>query len=137
MSNVDSARCAIQKSPGSQAFAFITASSVRWVVRQVLRTAFYFIPSAMTGFIVSVFPFRNRVSSKEAFERLELGEGKPSRLVLRGRAAARPPGYSVAIRLLREISPVKSLPSSDWLVTAGAFVGTNPLSLSFRLPVCP
>jgi hypothetical protein len=25
------------------------------VVRQVLRTAFYFIPSAMTGFIVSVF----------------------------------------------------------------------------------
>jgi hypothetical protein len=45
------------------------------VVRQVLRTAFYFIPSAMTGFIVSVFPFRNRVSSKEAFEGLELGEG--------------------------------------------------------------
>jgi hypothetical protein len=50
----------------------------------VLRTAFYFIPSAMTGFIVSVFPFRNRVSSKEAFEGLELGEGKPSRPVLRG-----------------------------------------------------
>ena len=48
------------------------------------RTAFYFIPSAMTGFIVSVFPFRNRVSSKEAFEGLELGEGKPSRPVLRG-----------------------------------------------------
>src|SRR5260370_22845345 len=38
----------------------------------------------MTGFIVSVFPFRNRVSSKEAFEELELGEGKPSRPVLRG-----------------------------------------------------
>jgi hypothetical protein len=34
--------------------------------------------------IVSVFPFRNRVSSKEAFEGLELGEGKPSRPVLRG-----------------------------------------------------
>jgi hypothetical protein len=50
----------------------------------VLRTAFYFIPSAMTGFIVSVFPFRNRVSPKEAFEGLELGEGKPSRPVLRG-----------------------------------------------------
>jgi hypothetical protein len=50
----------------------------------VPRTAFYFIPSAMTGFIVSVFPFRNRVSSKEAFEGLELGEGKPSRPVLRG-----------------------------------------------------
>jgi hypothetical protein len=54
------------------------------VVRQVLRTAFYFIPSAMTGFIVCVFPFRNRVSSTEAFEGLELGEGKPSRPVLRG-----------------------------------------------------
>ena len=38
----------------------------------------------MTGFIVSVFPFRNRISSQEAFEGLELGEGKPSRPVLRG-----------------------------------------------------
>ena len=38
----------------------------------------------MTGFIVSVFPFRNRVFSKEAVEGLELGEGKPSRPVLRG-----------------------------------------------------
>jgi hypothetical protein len=27
------------------------------------RRPFDFIPSAMTGFIVSVFPFRNRVSS--------------------------------------------------------------------------
>src|SRR5580693_10154825 len=84
MNNVVSARCAIQKSPGSQAGAFITASHVRWVVRQLLATAFYFIPSAMTGFIVSVFPFRNRVSFKEAFEGLELGEGKLSRPVLRG-----------------------------------------------------
>jgi hypothetical protein len=38
----------------------------------------------MTGFIVSVFRLRNRVSPKEAFEGLELGEGKPSRPVLRG-----------------------------------------------------
>ena len=38
----------------------------------------------MTGFTVCVFPFRNRVSFKEAFEGLELGEGKPSRPVLRG-----------------------------------------------------
>src|ERR1700676_561833 len=50
----------------------------------LLRTEFYYIPNAMTGFIVSVYPFRNRVSSKEAFEGLELGEGKPSRAVLRG-----------------------------------------------------
>ena len=63
----------------------------------MLRTAFYFIPSAMTGFIVSVFLFRNRVSLKEAFEGLELGEGKPSRPVLRGpggRKAAWPLGSS-------------------------------------------
>jgi Flp pilus assembly CpaF family ATPase len=39
----------------------------------VPRTACYFIQSAMTGSIVSVFPFRNRVSLKEAFEGLELG----------------------------------------------------------------
>src|ERR1700756_3969606 len=84
MNNVVSARCAIQKSPGSPAGAFITASHVRWVVRQLLATAFYFIPSAMTGFIVSVFPFRNRVSLQEAFEGLELGERKLSRPVLRG-----------------------------------------------------
>jgi hypothetical protein len=62
----------------------------------VLRTAFYFIPSVMTGFIVSVFPFRNRVSSKEAFEVLELGEGKLSHPVLRG------PGGRKAARLLGE-----------------------------------
>jgi len=29
----------------------------------------------MTGFIVSVFPFRNRVSSKEAFEGLSWVKG--------------------------------------------------------------
>jgi hypothetical protein len=48
----------------------------------------------MTRFIVRVFPFRNRVSFKEAFEGLELGEGKPSRPVLRG------PGGCKAVRLL-------------------------------------
>src|SRR6267142_5479128 len=84
MNNVDCARSAIPKSPGSQAGACITASPVCRVVPLVPRTAFYFIPSAMTGFIVSVFSFRNRVSPKEAFEGLELGEGKPSRPVLRG-----------------------------------------------------
>ena len=41
----------------------------------MLRTAFYFIPSAMTGFIVSVFPFRNRVSPKEAFKGLSWVKG--------------------------------------------------------------
>ncbi len=51
----------------------------------------------MTGFIVSVFPFRNRVSSNEAFEVLELGEGKLSRPVLRG------PGGRKAARLLDHV----------------------------------
>ena len=48
------------------------------------RTAFYFIQTATTGYIVNVLPFRNRVSSTEAFEGLELGEVKLSRPVLRG-----------------------------------------------------
>ena len=38
----------------------------------------------MTGFTASVFLYRSRVSSKEAFEGLEPGDGKPSRPVLRG-----------------------------------------------------
>src|SRR6266478_4452402 len=94
MNNVDYARSAIRQSPGSRAGACITASPVLWVVPLVPRTAFYFIPSAMIGFIVSVFPFRNRVSSQEAFEGLELGEGTLSRPVLRG------PGGRKAARLL-------------------------------------
>jgi hypothetical protein len=53
----------------------------------------------MTGFIVSVFPFRNRVSSKEAFEGLELGERKLSRPVLRG-----PGGRKVAWLLGSQLS---------------------------------
>ena len=62
----------------------------------------------MTGFIVSVFPFRTRVSSKEAFEGLELGEGKLSRPVLRGlggRKAAWLLGSNSAIRS-PEVRPV-------------------------------
>ena len=38
------------------------------VVRPMPRTAFYFIQNAMTGFIVSVSPYPNRVSFSEAFE---------------------------------------------------------------------
>jgi hypothetical protein len=38
----------------------------------------------MTGFMTSVLLYQNRVSAKEAFEGLELGEGKLSRPVLRG-----------------------------------------------------
>jgi hypothetical protein len=48
------------------------------------RTAFYFIQSAMTGFIVSLSPHPNRVSFSEAFEWLEPDEGKLSSPVLRG-----------------------------------------------------
>ena len=56
------------------------------MVRKALRTTFYFIQSAMTGFIASEFLSRNRVSLKEAFEGLEPDEGKLSRPVLRGLA---------------------------------------------------
>src|SRR5215469_12535006 len=47
-------------------------------------TASCSIQSATTGFTAYIFPYRSRVSLKEAFEGLELGEGKPSRPVLRG-----------------------------------------------------
>ncbi len=78
------------------------------MVRQLLPTAFYFIPSAMTGSIVNVFPFRNRVSYKEAFEGLELGEGKPSRPVLRG------PGGRKAAWLLGSQPSVLSVSCRPW-----------------------
>jgi hypothetical protein len=65
----------------------------------------------MTGFIVSIFSFRNRVSPKEAFEGLEPGEGKLSRPVLRGlgsREAAWPldPDYG---RVARQTTTI-----ADW-----------------------
>ena len=70
----------------------------------------------MTGFIVSVFPSRNRVSSQEAFEGLELGEGKPSRPVLRG------PGGRKATWLLGSNSATSSL-----LVTRTATFGKRQM----------
>jgi hypothetical protein len=60
------------------------------VVRKAPRTAFYFIQSAMTGFIASAFLSRNRVSLKEAFEGLELCERKLSCTVLRGLDGSNP-----------------------------------------------
>jgi hypothetical protein len=44
----------------------------------------------MTGFTVSAFLSRNRVSPKEAFEGLELCEGKLSCTVLRGLDGSNP-----------------------------------------------
>jgi hypothetical protein len=52
----------------------------------------------MTGFTTSVFLYRNRVSLKEAFEGLELCEGKLSRTVLRGLDGSNP------VRLLGVVS---------------------------------
>ena len=60
------------------------------MVRKAPRTAFYFIQSATTGFIVNAFLSRNRVSLKEAFEGLELCEGKLSCTVLRGLDGSNP-----------------------------------------------
>jgi hypothetical protein len=61
----------------------------------------------MTGFIVNVFPFRNRVSSKEAFEGLELGEGKPSRPVLRGPGGRKAAWLLGSYRFVRRIGTDK------------------------------
>src|ERR1700679_3642322 len=57
-----------------------------WVVLRVQTTASCSIQSATTGFIVNIFPYRNRVSPKEAFEEPEPDDGKLSRPVLRGLA---------------------------------------------------
>jgi hypothetical protein len=79
----------------------------------------------MIGFIVSVFPFRNRVSFKEAFEGLELGEGKLSRPVLRGpggRKAARLLGiYGQPLRRKRNVRMSQVGPCAN----VYAFVGVN------------
>ena len=84
MNKADSALCAIPKSLGSRVGAFTIAFPVSWVVRAASRTEPYFIRSAITGFTTSVSLSRNRVSPQEAFEGLELGEGKLSCPVLRG-----------------------------------------------------
>ena len=74
----------------------------------------------MTGFIVSVFPFRNRVSFKEAFEGLELGEGKLSRPVLRG------PGGRKAAWLLGNIDRTLKLTRPVVTRAAKKKNGTGP-----------
>jgi len=78
----------------------------------------------MTGFIVSVFPFQNRVSPKEAFEGLELGEGKPSRPVLRG------PGGRKAAWLLG------SFPSRTGRTLVGSEEARREALASVRRPNC-
>jgi len=60
----------------------------------VQTTASCSIQSATTGFTANVFPYRSRVSLKEAFEGLEPDDGKLSRPVLRG------PGPSNGVWLL-------------------------------------
>jgi hypothetical protein len=74
----------------------------------------------MTRFIVSVFSFRNRVSSKEAFEGLELGEGKLSRPVLRG------PGGRKAARLLDHVTRGRR----RWISSLRVLSGLTELSAS-------
>ena len=64
------------------------------MAQPVLRIAFCFIPSAMTGFTAYVFLYPNRVSLKGALEVLEPDDGKLSRPVLRG------PNPSNGVRLL-------------------------------------
>jgi hypothetical protein len=80
----------------------------------------------MTGFIVSVFLFRNRASSKEAFEGLELGEGKLSRPVLRG------PGGRKAAWLLgsyRFVRRIRTASNSRSIVGEKPAVGSPPMAV--------
>jgi hypothetical protein len=100
MNSAVSARFAIPKSPGFRAGVCTIASLARWVVRLAQRTVSCFIPSAMTGFIIYVFPYPNRISFQEAFEVLEPDEGKLSCPVLRG------PGLSNEVRLLDPAAPL-------------------------------
>jgi len=72
--------------PGSRVGVFIIASPACWTARTASRTVPYFIQSATTGFIASIFSSRNRVSPTEAFEGPEPDDGKLSRPVLRGPA---------------------------------------------------
>ena len=60
-----------------------------------------------------MFPFRNRVSSTEAFEGLELGEGKPSRPVLRGPGGRKAAWLLGSYQLARRVSTDKRA-SVDW-----------------------
>ena len=68
----------------------------------------YFIQSATTGFIASIFPSRNRVSPKEAFEGPEPYDGKLSRPVLRGLAPSNG-GWLLGDACLQQLSVYSSL----------------------------
>jgi hypothetical protein len=59
-------------------------------------TAYYFIQSATTGFIANIFPYRNRVSLKEAFEGLEPDEYES---LTSGSERAGPQQWGLATRL--------------------------------------
>ena len=85
-SNAGPVPCATPGSPGSLLGVFIITSRVPWVVPRLQKTASCSIQSATTGFIANIFPYRNRISLKEAFEGPEPYAGKLSRPVLRGLA---------------------------------------------------
>jgi len=94
-SSAGSARSATHQLRGLQDGACTIASPLCWVGQRVPKTAYYFIQSAMTRFTASIFPYRSRVSLKEAFEGLEPDEAKVSRPVLRGPGLSNGSGYSV------------------------------------------
>ena len=82
----------------------------------------------MTGFIVSAFPFRNRVSYKEAFEGLELGERKLSRPVLRG------PGGRKVAWLLGSNSVEVSASTTDRFKSAEGFARISLKRTDYERP---
>ena len=91
-----SAPSARSASPRLRVGVFIIASPACWAARTASRSVPYFIQSATTGFIASIFPSRHRVSPKQAFEGPEPYDGTLSRPVLRGLAPSKwGLGYSV------------------------------------------
>jgi hypothetical protein len=91
------------------------------------KTASCSIQSATTGFIANIFPYRNRVSLKEAFEGPEPYDGKLSRPVLRG------PAPSNGGRLLGE-AIFRQTPSHRAMVPyTGRFVNLHPHAVKLVL----
>ena len=112
----------------SRAGAFPIASPLCRVVPRAQTIASCFIQSATTGFTATIFPYRNRVSLKEAFEGLEPDEAKVSRPVLRG------PDPSNGARLFGVKADVAAL---HCLISVLVAFGTSGPSVSCSLWLSP
>src|SRR5215470_10725969 len=106
-------------------------------------TASYSIQSATTGFTAYIFPYRSRVSLKEAFEGPEPDEGKLSRPVLRGLAPSngggllgKPTSKNAKETIWRERFGVRGLFAFSGSFNAGSAPCAIQRSLGSRAGVC-